>query len=227
MIRIEKIKQNIILLYSILVVIVFLQSGGRTYFIYNCIPIFYYFIRKKNKGLSIVFFFVLFLGIIFSVKNFSNSEFYSRFFNIVNLQNDSSFMYRVENIFEMFKTFNIFNALFGNGIGSNYIVFLYGWKESFFLDNSFITLVYKVGILGSLIFCSVFCVNKNVFPKDVYVFEIISLLIISSVSYHVILNPVFVFGYFVLYSYFFEEWFSLSNGPLRHSLRIPYKRIVV
>lgn len=198
----KSIKPLIIILYLVLVLLIFIKTGGRTYFIYYLLPLlFLMYKRRKNKKL-LVLYSILILISIFILKEITSSVFFERFLKVAQVTEDSSFMYRIFNIQEMLSRLKGDVLWLGNGIGSNYEVDLYGWKKSFFLDNTFITLIYKIGIIGLFGFLSIFWINKNIIPRDLYIFEICSILLIGVISYHLILNAVFIFGYFLIFNYF-------------------------
>lgn len=202
LIKEDKIKPLSLGLYSALILLVFIKTGGRTYFIFHTLPIFYLlYTKRKNLNFSLLAI-ALVIFSFFILKEFTNVEFFERFLSITNATEDTSFMYRIYNIQEMLNKLKGSSLWFGYGIGSNYEVYLYGWKMSFFLDNTFLTLTYKLGIIGLLFFFLLFLIQKKYIPKDLYLFEIVSLILIASISYHIILNPVFIYGYFLIKSYF-------------------------
>lgn len=198
----KTLKPLIIGLYTLLILVIFIKTGGRTYFIFYLVPIFFMmFNRRKNLKLFFLSV-ILVVAAYITLKEFTSSVFFERFLNITRVNEDTSFMYRVYNIEEMLSNLNGNTFWLGFGIGSNYEVNLFGWRKSFFLDNTFITLIYKIGLVGLILFFSIFLIKKKYIPKDLYYFEILSLLLIGSISYHIILNPVFVYGYFLIFNYF-------------------------
>lgn len=191
-----------LILYNILILIVFIKTGGRTYFVFFLFPVFY-LMYKKRGNLNLVFLaFIMIIGAIFTLKFTTEAAFFERFTKVTNVTQDGAFMYRVSNIIEMISRFDFPSFLFGNGIGSNYDVIIWFLHKSYFLDNSFMTLIYKIGITGLIIFLMIFFINKKCFPNDLYLFEIASLFLIAMMSYHIILNPVFLFGYFIILNYY-------------------------
>jgi hypothetical protein len=191
-----------LILYLFLILIIFIKTGGRTYFIYYLFPIFFllYLNRKSLKN------FIVSLGFLlisfYLIKELTSSVFFERFVNISNATEDSSFRYRVYNVEEMVSRLSGYTLWFGNGFGSNYEVDLFGWKSSFFLDNTFVTIVYKIGIVGLMFFLIIFVLSVKYIPKDIYLFELCSLILIALISYHIILNPVFILGYFIVLNYY-------------------------
>lgn len=198
----KPLKPLIIVLYTFLILAVFIKTGGRTYFIFYLFPIFYIMYKKRKNMKLFLLSVILILASYYVLKEFTSSVFFERFLNIVRVTEDSSFLYRVYNIEEMLSRLSSDTLWLGFGIGSNYEVNLFGWKSSFFLDNTFITLIYKIGLIGLIPFLSIFIIKKKYIPRDLYYFEIISLILIGSISYHIILNPVFVYGYFLIFNYF-------------------------
>lgn len=189
-------------LYTVLILLIFIKTGGRTYFILHSLPLFYLLYTKRKKLNFLILAIVLIISSFFFLKEFTNAAFFERFLSITNATEDTSFMYRIYNINEMLTKLKGSSLWFGYGIGSNYEVNLYGWKMSFFLDNTFLTLIYKIGIIGTLFFSSLFVFQKKYIPNDLYLIEIISLVLVASISYHIILNPVFIYGYFLMKSYY-------------------------
>jgi O-Antigen ligase len=195
-------------LYTALILLVFVKTGGRTYFIFHSLPIFY-LIYTKRKNLNFSFLAItLVIASFFLLKEFTNVEFFERFLSITNATEDTSFMYRIYNIQVMLNKLKGSSLWLGYGIGSNYEVNLYGWKMSFFLDNTFLTLTYKIGLIGLLVFSLLFFIQRKHIPIDLYFFEILSLLLVASISYHIILNPVFIYGYFLIKSYFNSNYIT-------------------
>lgn len=189
-------------LYTALILLIFMKTGGRTYFMFHSLPIFYLIYTKRKQLKFSLYAIALILISFLFLKEFANAALFERFLSITNVAEDTSFLYRIYNIKEMLDKLEGSSLWFGYGIGSNYEVNLYGWKMSFFLDNTFITLIYKIGIIGTLLFFSIFVIRKNSVPKDLYIFEIVSLILIAAISYHLILNPVFIYGFFLIKSYY-------------------------
>lgn len=198
----KPIKPLIICLYSALVLLIFIRTGGRTYFIFYLLPLLFLIYKRRRNTRYALLASVLIVFSILILREVTSSEFYERFLNITNVSEDSSFMYRVYNIDLMLDHLKGKVLLLGYGIGSNYEVSLYGWKKSFFLDNTFVTLVYKVGVIGLFCFLMLFWLENQVIPRAIYFFEVFSIFLIGFVSYHLILNPVFVYGYFIILNYF-------------------------
>lgn len=206
-------KLSLLILYSVLILLIFIKTGGRTYFLFYLFPFFFLLFKNRKNMLMFVLSVILIVSTFFILKEFTGGVFFERFLKVTNPSEDSSFMYRIYNIEEMLNRLNGEFLWIGNGIGSNYDVYLFGLKESFFLDNTFVTLIYKIGILGALSFFSIFLIKSSRIPRDLYVFEILSVFLIASISYHIILNPVFIFGYFLIFNYF-KHNLKLENNPL-------------
>jgi hypothetical protein len=96
-------------------------------------------------------------------------------------------------------------ALFtGFGIGSNYDIYLTGMDRfGYFLDNTFLTMIYKVGVpvtLGYLVF--IVKVFSQIDDRYLRYFVFSFLLIISVISYHFISNPGYLLTGLVLMNMF-------------------------
>ncbi|VVS95306.1 hypothetical protein DBB_48830 [Desulfoluna spongiiphila] len=210
LINCSKIRSLDVIIYCVLILIIFIKSGGRTYFIYYLIPIFYLlYQRRKQKKIVLISLLSLFC-IYYFLTNYTDEFFLLRLSNVINVTSDSSFMYRVHNMLEMYEQLNTTNILFGNGIGSSYIVYLAGWRVSFFLDNTFATLIYKIGVIGLIIFMLPFLRARKIIPKSLYLCLISGLILIGSTSYHLITNPVFSYGFFLVF-FLYKRQFLIGS----------------
>jgi hypothetical protein len=187
---------GLLFLYVLLVTIEFVKSGGRTYFLFEMVPLFYFTIKNVGKVRRFVFILFVLTMTFFVIRSVSSDFFIDRLFNVANATEDHSFNYRILNIAEMLdRIYRNQKIVFGNGFGFKYDVNLFGWKRSFFLDNTYITLVYKTGVFGLVCFVLLFYYNLSKTPDNIILIYLGAIFIIGFVSYHLILNPVFLFQY--------------------------------
>lgn len=198
----KPVKSMIIILYSILIFLIFIKTGGRTYFIYYSIPLVFLMFKWRKNYKLVVLPIILLITSIILVKELTSQVFFERLLKVFSVTEDTSFMYRFYNITAMIKHFSGKILLIGYGIGSAYNFELFDMHTNFFLDNTFVTLIYKVGIIGLSAFLWIFVYEKSIIPIQVYLFELAGLILVGSLSYHLILNPVFLFGYFLVFNYF-------------------------
>lgn len=216
LIKERSIKLLSLILYLALALLVFIKTGGRTYFVFSLLPIFYILFKNRKRLVWLVLSIILLFISFFLLKEFTSSVFFERFLNIANAKQDSSFMYRVFNIEKMLNGLNGTSLWLGNGIGSNYEFNFFGLRTSYFLDNTFITLLYKTGIIGLILFLSIFFINNKWIPRDIYYFELLGLILIALLSYHIILNPVFIFGYFLILNYYRNQNHTILDEDWPH-----------
>jgi hypothetical protein len=110
------------------------------------------------------------------------------------------------NISYMWNTLTeqVYALLTGFGIGSNYDIYLTGMDRfGYFLDNTFLTMIYKVGLpvtLGYLFF--IIKIFSKIDDRYLRYFIFSFLLIISVISYHFISNPGYLLTGLVLMNMF-------------------------
>lgn len=187
----------IIILYILMVVIYFVTTGGRTVTIISFLP-FLLLLRKFRYQVMLVISIYLVLE---SMPLIINEYNFMRFQNIFNPLEDGAINYRIINNTIMLNDIftNNFAFYFGFGIGSVYNVNISSFFSSFFVDNSFITIWYKFGLLIGLLFFTV--IIRIIVKIKTNILRIVSFLIIffiSIMSYHLITNPVYLFGIFLL-----------------------------
>ncbi|EWH14541.1 hypothetical protein KLA_04217 [Cellulophaga geojensis KL-A] len=182
-------------LYSILIIIIYVKTGERTVFLTNILPIAWIIYEKRNIWMLSV------IPILTTViPLYINETQIKRFKRILNPLDDPAFIYRVENvrvmIFENMSQ-SIHSFFLGMGFGSVYRAKVFTHPvESYFLDNSFVMLVYKLGIpvaLFFLIYLYSRCWKLNLIQK---VYLIIFITIPAVTSYHLILQPAYILSYF-------------------------------
>ena len=190
----QTLNNKVLLLYTLLIFVSFAKSGSRQLFVCAMLPMLVYIIKRKN----IYLFLMMALGVLITPLFLSTGN-VERMANIANPTNDSSFMFRVINVANMLSTMYVDGTLLrGYGIGSNYDFFHLGQMYySFYLDNSFVTMIYKVGIVIALAFWLLVYNYSKGLGKFTRLSFASMLIIPGAISYALVLDPAYLLGYFV------------------------------
>lgn len=194
----KTLKPYIIIIYSLTLALFYFKTGSRTNLLFGSLPFILLIFESNPKKkffitLSLAFILLLLLSIM-------EKDSLQRLSAIFHPLSDPSVNYRVLNYMVMMNDFinNPFNLIFGYGIGSNYIVNLSFHIESFFLDNTFLTVIYKVGIIGLIIL--LLFIRKEISGLAVKYKIIFSLLLLIPAisSYHAITQPAYFMTFFIV-----------------------------
>lgn len=195
----KPIKNYTYLLYFISLTFFFIKTGSRTNLLFGILPFILLFINLKTKRkIKFVIVLAMIIGIILPMVLQEHSL--TRISLIFNPGKDPSVNYRLLNYIVMIEDLihNPFNLIFGNGIGANYIVNLAFYIESFFLDNTFITLIYKIGLIGLFaIFYFIWLELKQHSQKHKFIL-LLMLIFPAITSYHIITQPAYFMSFFIL-----------------------------
>jgi len=197
-------KNVVILIFYIFMIIgYFVTTGGRTVTIISLLP---FLLLIKKFRYQVILAISIYLVLKF-IPLFLNGYNFMRFQNIFNPLEDGAVNYRIINDTIMLNdifTHN-FAFYFGFGVGSVYNVNISSFFSSFFVDNTFITIWYKFGIIvGILFFILIIKIILEIKINAIRLILILVIVLISLMSYHLITNPVYLFGIFLL-GRFYEE----------------------
>lgn len=184
-----------IFLYIVLVAVVYIKTGERTVLLTNIMPIIWLIYKKRSVWmLSAIPIFISILPL------YVNKTQLKRFQAILNPSHDPAFRYRIENfrimLFDKMPEY-IHSFFTGFGIGSAYDAPVFNFRiHSYFLDNSFLMLLYKYGLFFGILFFVVIyskSMHLSIFKR---LFLIIFITIPALTSYHLILQPAYLISYF-------------------------------
>lgn len=183
------------ILYASLVMIVYIKTGERTVLLTNVLPLVWIVYEKRNIWMLSV------IPILASiVPLYVNETQIKRFKNILNPLDDPAFVYRLKNIQVMLledMPMYFHSFITGYGFGSNYSVFVLSHPvRSYFLDNSFVMLVYKLGIPIALVLLLFIYSRSWHLSYSTKIYLLIFITIPALTSYHLILQPAYLLSYF-------------------------------
>lgn len=183
------------ILYIVLIAFVYIKTGERTVLLTNIMPVVWLIYKKRSIWmLSAVPIFISILPL------YINKTQIKRFQAILSPFDDPAFRYRIENfrimLFEKMPEY-IHSFFTGFGIGSVYDAPVFHFRvHSYFLDNTFLMLLYKYGFFFATLFFIV------IYSKSIHLsnfkrfFLIIFITIPALTSYHLILQPAYLISYF-------------------------------
>ncbi|WP_303925482.1 hypothetical protein [Draconibacterium sediminis] len=210
------------LLFYLYIPIVFYKAKFlRTTFLFICSLLLYYtFINSSRQYISIAFLLVL-LNVLYTykIKIFSLKfviftllicsllliiSLYgdSRTLNIFSPQKDTSFMYRVISVIDLWHQLsgNTKNLVFGLGAGSTVYLDLgdyLGIRKANLIDNTILTIIMKAGVLGLFIFGYGLLKPALKLERFFIVLLFVPIIIAGLISSHVIYNIQHIFGFFL------------------------------
>ncbi|WP_462281088.1 hypothetical protein [Salinivirga cyanobacteriivorans] len=189
----------IIFLYLTAILVFYTRTESRTNLIFSLLP-FVYLILNTKVQTKILILILTTLFVFYAVPFLLDPESLQRFQNILNPLNDPAVNYRLLNYANMFTELadNILVLIFGWGIGANYTVNISIFLKSYFLDNTFLTMIYKVGVVGLIMFITILVKELKQFLLSTKLTFLLILLIPAISSYHVITQPAYLMAFFIL-----------------------------
>ncbi len=189
----------IVILYFAAILIFYVKTGSRTNLIFSLIP-FIYLILKTKVQTKVIVSILTVLFVFYALPFLLDPGSLERFQNILSPLEDPSVNYRLLNYVNMATELseNISALIFGYGIGANYTINISIFLKSYFLDNTFLTMVYKVGIVGLLFFIALLIRDLRGSSFSTKFVFLLILVIPAITSYHVITQPAYLMAFFIL-----------------------------
>jgi len=192
-----KMQYRNVILYLFLLAVVYIKTGGRTVLLINLLPIAWFVYQKRSVWMLAALPFAASF-----VPLYVNKIQLKRFYDILDPMNDPAFRYRINNyIILLFDKMPEHPHTFftGFGIGSDYNVSLAGWNvnHSYFLDNTFLMFLYKFGVFMALVFIIIIYSRISHLKLMHQLYLLIFISIPALLSYHLVLQPAYLFSYFL------------------------------
>ncbi len=191
-------------LYLILISIVYIKTGERTVLLVNLLPLFCLIYKKRSVWMLAALPFAASF-----VPLYVNKIQLKRFYDILDPMNDPAIRYRVENfrilLFEKMPE-HPHTFFTGFGIGSDYDAHVFtGFNHSYFLDNTFLMLLYKFGFLVGLFFIVIVYSRIAHLKLTQQLYLLVFITIPALPMYHLVIQPVYLISYFLAIKFLTER----------------------
>ncbi len=192
------------LLYLLLVTIVYIKTGERTVLLVNLLPVLWLVYEKRSIWMLAA------LPVAASfIPLYINSIQLKRFQNILHPLKDPAVRYRIENyrvlLMEKMPE-HPHTFLTGFGIGSDYDAHVSRFfNRSYFLDNTYLMLLYKLGIIIALIYILLVYSRILHLRLSQQIYLAIFITIPALPMYHWILQPAYFISYFLAIKFLTRE----------------------
>jgi hypothetical protein len=192
------------LLYLALITVAYIKTGARAALFVNLLPVFWLIYQKRSVWMLAA------LPVAASfIPLYVNAIQLKRFENIIHPLRDPAIRYRLENyrimLFEQMPQY-LHTYFTGFGIGSVYDAHVFKfYNHSYFLDNTFLMLLYKFGIVIAMVY--IILVYSRVLHLSLkYQLYLIFFITIPALAmYHWILQPAYFIAYFLAIKFLTRE----------------------
>ncbi len=192
------------LLYLLLITVVYIKTGERTVLFVNLLPVFWLIYEKRSIWMLAA------LPVAASfIPLYVNTIQLKRFQNILHPLRDPAIRYRIENyrilLFEKMPA-HPHTFLTGFGIGSDYDAHVFKYfNHSYFLDNTYLMLLYKLGLPMALFYIVLVYSRVGHLPLKYQLYLILFITIPALPMYHWLLQPAYLISYFIAIKFLTRE----------------------
>lgn len=189
------------IIFLCFLVFVFVMAQGRQMF---AIMFGSYILLTYYRGYRFVPLLLLLFGFsLIIIAESLNIQQLDRLSGIINPFDDTSFLYRLmsnEQFGEFFFNSGALKILFGHGFGATVPLFLntyLGLVSFVLLDNTILTLMLRIGIIGTIVFYGWFIFSSGGLKAHLNLFLWTPIIIGTFLSAHILTNPLYALGFFI------------------------------